>query len=110
MSVGSFVNSLLFSGYTGPDDGSGSFNLLSTVNSFIVKETTTAFSGSFVIASNFKNVSIASVGPNNGGTKFGIIYHALLTALSVKSPAFKFDPKGPAGQNMLSSDFYVKKV
>jgi Calx-beta domain len=110
VSVGSFVNSRLFAGYSGPDDGTGSFNLPSTIGSFTVKGKSAAFSDSFVIASNFKNVSLASVDPNNNGTKFGFVYHTLLNALAVKSPAFKFDPNGPAEQDMLSSDFEVKKV
>src|SRR5207253_1330751 len=56
MSVGSFVNSRLFAGYSGPDDGTGAFNLPSTVGSFMVTGKTNAFSESFLIAANFKNV------------------------------------------------------
>jgi hypothetical protein len=109
VSVGSFLGSELFAGYTGPVDGSGTFNSGSTITTFQVKGTTNAFAHSFVIASNFKNVTLASVDPNNGGTKFGFLYHTSMAALSVKNPAFKFDPKGAAEQD-LAPDFYVKKV
>jgi hypothetical protein len=110
VSVGSFVNSVLFAGYSGPDDGSGTFNLPSTVSSFTVTGKLNAFSHSFAIASNFKTVSLASVDPNNSGTKFGFVYHTSLKALSVKSTKFKFDLNGPPTQDMPSSDFEVKKL
>jgi hypothetical protein len=110
VSVGSFVNSRLFAGYTGADDGSGAFNLPSTVGSFTAKGPTSAFDNSFVIASSFKNVMLASVDPDNAGTKFGFVYHTSLRALSVRSTKFKFDPIGPPIQDMPSSDFEVKKL
>jgi hypothetical protein len=109
VSVGSFINSEFFAGYTGVDNGTGAFNLPTTIGSFRVEGKTAAFANSFVIASNYKNVLLASVDPNNGGTKFGFVYHRLLNALTVKASAFKFNPKGPAEQPLsLSSDFEVK--
>ena len=56
VSVGSFVDSELFAGYSGPTDGSGTFNLPSTIGTFKVTGRQAAFARSFVIASNFTNV------------------------------------------------------
>lgn len=110
VTVGSFVNSTLFAGYSGPTDGvGGSFNLPSTVGAFRVSGATNAFAHSFVIAANFNNVTLNSVDGNNGGTRFGFLYHDKLKGLTVKSPSFKFDPKGQGEQDLLPGDFYVKK-
>jgi hypothetical protein len=110
VAVGSFVDSELFAGYAGPADGSGAFNLPATVGSFTVKGKANAFARSSVVATNFGPVSLASVDPDNAGTKFGFVYHGLMKSLTVKSPAFQFDPKGPAEQDMAASDFCVRKV
>ncbi|HEX3149809.1 MAG TPA: Ig-like domain-containing protein [Gemmataceae bacterium] len=110
VSVGAFVDSRLFAGYTGPDDGSGTFNLPSTVGSFVVTGKTKAFAHSYAIASNFKNVVLTSVDADNAGTKFGFLFDTLMKSLTVKSPAFKFDPAGPVEQHMSLGDFFVKKV
>src|SRR5205085_590895 len=107
VSVGAFDNSRLFAGYT--DSGAGSFNLPSTIGLFAVTGKTNAFAHSFVYAANFKNVSLKSVNTDNGGTKFGVVYHTLLKVLSVKTPSFKFNTKGPATQDMPMSDFEVAK-
>ncbi|HEX3151269.1 MAG TPA: Ig-like domain-containing protein [Gemmataceae bacterium] len=109
VSVGSFLDSRFFAGYSGADGGSGSFNLPSTVGSFTVTAKGLAFAHSYVIATNFKNVTLVSANPVNGGTKFGVVYHGLLSGLSVKSQGFKFNLKGPAEQDPFG-DFYVKKV
>ncbi|HEX3151537.1 MAG TPA: Calx-beta domain-containing protein [Gemmataceae bacterium] len=108
VSVGSFINSELFAGYTGATDGSGNFNN-GTVNSFTVKGASNAFAHSYVLAANIKAVSLGSVDENNSGTKFGFLYHFLLKGLTVKSPAIKFDPVGP-GEQDFGPDFYIKKV
>jgi hypothetical protein len=115
VSVGAFVDSVLFAGYAGPADGSGTFNLPATVGSFVVRPPTKAapnneFAGSHVIAANFNTVSVGAVDPNVTGVKFGFIYHTALKALTVKTPKFKFIPKGPAVQDLPGTDFEVKKV
>ncbi|HEX3148071.1 MAG TPA: glycosyl hydrolase family 17 protein [Gemmataceae bacterium] len=109
VSVGSFDNSRLFAGYSGPDDGSGSFNLGSTIGSFTVTSKSGDFGHSNVIADKIGNVMLSSVNQVNGGVKFGFLYHSLLKSLLVKSPAFKFDPHGLDEQNPFG-DFDVKKV
>jgi hypothetical protein len=108
--AGSFVNSTLFAGYTGPNDGYGSYNLPSTIGPFRVTGAANAFSHSFVIAANFNNVTLSSVDPDDGGIKFGFLYHTKLKSLVVKSPSFVFNANGPAEQDMPLSDFYVKKT
>lgn len=107
VSAASFVNSRLFAGYSGPDDGTGAFNPPSTVSSFTVTGKTLAFAHSFVIAANFKNVSLASVDTDNGSTKFGFFFSSTVGRLTVRNPAFRFDP---LGANELGADFVVKKV
>jgi hypothetical protein len=110
VSVGSFIDSTLFAGYDGPTDGSMPFNLSSTVKSFIVTGKTNAFARSFVIATYFNTVSLASVDTTTNPTQFGFLYHGLLKSLTVRSTGFKFNPKGPVEQDMVASNFYVKKV
>lgn len=109
VSVGSFVNSLLLAGYSGPSDGTGSFNLPSTITSFTVTGTNAAFSHSNVIGSVIKTVSLASVDTTNPTLKNGFVFHNSLTSLYVKSTKFRFNPKGAATQAMPSSGFEVKK-
>ncbi|HEX3151732.1 MAG TPA: Calx-beta domain-containing protein [Gemmataceae bacterium] len=108
--VGSFVNSTLFAGYSGPTDGTGVFNLPSTVGTFTVTGQLKAFAHSFVIATNFGNVSLATVDTDNSGVKFGFLYHTNVKALKVKSTGFTFNPKGTPEQDMQPGDFYLKKV
>lgn len=110
ITVGSFVNSTLFAGYTGPTDGSGTFNLPSTIGTFTVSGASKAFAHSYVIATNFNNVSLATVDPDNSGTKFGFLYRTNMKALKVKSTGFIFNPVGTPEQDMQPGDFYVKKV
>jgi ELWxxDGT repeat protein len=110
VSVGAFLNSRLFAGYSGSDNGSDDFNLPSTIGSFVVTGKDKAFAHSFVVAYNFKNVSLASVDPDNSHVKFGFFFKNRMTTLAVKSTGFKFDAKGPPVQDMESSDFEVAKV
>jgi len=105
----SFVDSELLAGYAGSVEGSGAFNT-GTLGSFAVTGRADAFARSYLIASNMKTVSLASIDPGNGGTKFGVVFHTLLKSLSVRSPAFQFDPAGPTEQDLPSSDFWVRKA
>ena len=68
------------------------------------------FSQSFVIAANFGTISLGVVDPDNGGTKFGFVYHTALKALTVKNPKFRFDPAGLAVQDLTPGNFEVKKL
>jgi hypothetical protein len=106
--VGSFVDSELLAGYAGPADGSGTFNLPSTVKSFVVTGKADGFANSFVLASTFNSVTLASVKTDNGGTAFGFRADTAVKKLAVTTLKFKYDPKGPATQ--ATGDFDVRVV
>jgi uncharacterized membrane protein YgdD (TMEM256/DUF423 family) len=72
VSVGSFVDSTLFAGYSGPDDGLGFFNLKATVGSFRVTAKSNGFANSYVIADTIKTAFLTSVNTGNGGSPFGL--------------------------------------
>jgi hypothetical protein len=112
VSVGAFVNSRLFASYSGPDDGSGTFTAGGDIGTFTVTGKTNSFAHSFVIASNFKNVSIASMDPDNGGTKFGIVADNAVKALTAANGTtkFKYNAKTPGTQDFNGTDFEVKIV
>jgi Calx-beta domain len=107
VSVGSFVNSHLFAGYSGPDNGSGSFNLPSTVSSFIVAGKKDAFDNSYVLATNFLSVQLASVKTDNGKTKFGFLADNAIRKLTIKNPAFKYVTGGSITQGELDFEAYI---
>ncbi|HVK13275.1 MAG TPA: ELWxxDGT repeat protein [Gemmataceae bacterium] len=86
VTAGSFVNSRLFAGYSGPDNGSGAFGRPSTVGTFRVTGTAAAFAGSWVIASVFNTVDLASVDPDNGGAPFGFAAADTVRSLLVRAP------------------------
>jgi hypothetical protein len=109
VSFGTFAGSRLLAGYTGPTDGSGTFNLPSTVKSFAVTGATNAFADSYVIATNFKNVMLASAKTDNGGTPDGFVFHTLFGGLAVKSPKLSYN-KTAGGTQVLQGDLEVKKV
>jgi exo-beta-1,3-glucanase (GH17 family) len=109
VSVGSFLNSRLFVGYFGADNGSDTFNLLSTIGSFTVANKSGGFAHSYVIADKIGTVLLASIDSFNGGMKFGVFYQTRLKSLIVRAPSFKFDPNGPDEQGKLP-DFVVKNV
>ncbi|HEX3147588.1 MAG TPA: ELWxxDGT repeat protein [Gemmataceae bacterium] len=109
ISVGSFTDSRLLAGYTGPDDGAGSFNLPSTIGSFVVLGKSKAFANSFVIAYSFKKVSLSSVDADNSGTKFGFVFHSTFGGLSVKNPKLTYD-RAAGGTQLLTGDFEVRQI
>lgn len=102
VAVGSFWNSRLDAGYTGPDDGSGTFDLPSAIGTFTVASKTNGFASSNVIATTINSVILASVNPDNGGTPFGFTADKALRALVVTSPTqkFKFHPNAASPQTL----------
>ena len=67
------------------------------------------FQRSHVIASIFKGVTLASVDPTNGGTKFGVIAGDAIQSLTVAEPQrLRFDPTNLNPQGF--GDFEVKIV
>lgn len=111
VNVGSFVNSRLFAGYTGPDNGTGTFTTASTIGPFIVKSKTDGFANSYVIATNFKNITLASADTTNGGTKFGFVYKTNFAGLTLKvgTVTKKYD-KVLGGTQDIEGDLRVTKV
>lgn len=111
VNVGSFVNSRLFAGYTGPDDGSGTFSAAATVGPFIVKNKTDGFANSHVIATNFKFITLASADVDNSNTPFGFVYRTNFAGLSVKvgTVTKKYD-KVLGGTQTIEDDLRVAKV
>jgi hypothetical protein len=98
--VGSFLSSQLFAGYSGPDNGSGTFTSPGTVGSFTVTGSTDAFAQSYVIASNFLNVKLTSANTSNAGTKFGFLAHESIKHLSIANPAFHYISGGSITQGI----------
>jgi parallel beta-helix repeat protein len=109
VSFGSFLNSRLFAGYSGLDDGSTPFNLSSTIGSFTVTGKDKAFAKSYVIASNILGASLKSADTANGGTKFGFVFNSTFKKLTVGTPKLKYDAK-LGGTQVLQADLQVKKV
>ncbi|HEX3150424.1 MAG TPA: choice-of-anchor Q domain-containing protein [Gemmataceae bacterium] len=108
-SVGAFRDSRLFAGYSGPDDGSGAFNLPASVTTFTVTGKTDGFQNSRVIATSFKTVTLTSLDSTNGNNEFGFYADTAVGSLKVVGPtAFKYDPKNPAPQG--PDDFKVRIV
>jgi hypothetical protein len=96
VSVGGFENSHLFAGYIGPDDGSAPFNT-GTVGAFTVravKGATNQFAQSFVIAQNFKTVSLATA-DTAAGPDFGFVFEGTFGSLTLAA--------SPTGKKVLKN-------
>jgi hypothetical protein len=110
VTVGSFINSRLFAGYSGPDNGSGAFNLAATIGKFTATNATTSFAHSFVIGTNFKQASkLASVDTANGGTKFGFVFHGTYGGLNLPSLKLHYNTK-TQGTQTFGGDLEVLKL
>jgi len=114
VSVGSFVNSDLFAGFspTGPSPFTGTFSGKFTVGPFLVKATTGGFEDSYVVATSIKNVTLASAVTDNSGTPFGFEFHGsaggTFGGLTVKNPKLTYDKK-IGGTQVLQGDLEVLK-
>lgn len=108
VTVGAFRNSRLFAGYSGANDGSGTFGVDATLNSFRSIGKTDGFQNSWVIATSFKTVHIANLDATNAGIKFGFYADKSLGAITVLEPPFKYDPSQPTPQGI--GDFEVNIV
>jgi hypothetical protein len=105
VTAGTFVNSNLYAGYNAT---LGTFTGR-TVGKFTVTGKTDGFRNSFVYATNFKGVTLASVTQDNGGTPFGFTADGAVTALSVTAPKFKYNPKDATNPQGIG-DFEVRIV
>ena len=107
--VGAFRDSRLFAGYTGADDGSGTFNFPATVNTFRTTSKTDVFENSRVIANKFKTVTITNLDSTNSSNKFGFYADTSLGAITVTGPTkFKYIAELQAPQGV--GDFEVRIV
>jgi hypothetical protein len=104
-----FRDSRLFAGYTGADDGSGTFDPVGSIGSFQVRAAADGFANSHVIASSIRNVSLSSVDADNDRTEFGFVADVSIGRVKVKSPAFSFVPRID-GTSKVLGDFEVKVV
>jgi FG-GAP-like repeat/Calx-beta domain/Bacterial Ig-like domain len=107
--VGAFRDSLLSAGYTGADDGTGTFNSASTVNLFRSTSKTDGFENSRVIATNIRSALIRSLDSNNSGNQFGFYADGSIGKVRVVGPtAFQYDASllGPP----FLADFWVMIV
>lgn len=108
VSATSFTGSTLLAGYSGPEDGTGTFDVAATVKSFLIKGDNNAFSDSNVIASTFRNVSLRTIGLLNGGTPFGFYADNAINKLVYGKPVlFMYRAGDPDAQ---INDFVVKVV
>jgi predicted outer membrane repeat protein len=87
-----FTGSTFFAGYDGPDDGSGEFSALATINSFQIIGATGLVADSSVIATTLKSVVLKSVLGDNNDDPFGFIADDSINFLKVLSTGFVYDP------------------
>jgi hypothetical protein len=101
-----FVDSHLFAGYAGPDDGGGEFSVTpATIRSFRVTGPADAYANSTVIASVLKTAVLKSVRGANAHP-FGFIANDSITRLRVLSNDFVYDRFWPLPQGF--DDFEVR--
>jgi hypothetical protein len=116
VTVYGFKNSRLFGGYTGADDGTGTFNLAipTTLASFrslanAKQGLTGAFENSSIIASIINAATLATVTVNNGGSDpFGIYADVRYTLVSILDTKQKLLGKNTT--SFTDQDFNVKIV
>ena len=106
--VGAFRDSRLLAGYTGPDDGTGTFNFPATVTTFRSLGQLDGFQNSRVIATSFMFVTITNLDITNP-TPFGFYADTSLGSITVIGPIpFKYDRTILAPQGI--GDFEVMIV
>jgi hypothetical protein len=106
VTVGSFRNSRLFAGYTGADDGTGTFALPATVGNFRSTGRLHGFQDSRVIATNIKLMTITNLDSDNSDSEFGVYADTSVGAISVVGPTvFKYNPLDSSPQGV--DDFWV---
>jgi hypothetical protein len=120
VSAMTFKDSLFFAGYDSATDGSSAFPVAATVSSFKVigvKGGVDEFANSYVVATNFNNVSLNSVDKTNTGTpigiqapQFGIVADGLVTTLKIGTAVFYTAKADPGNLGKVDGDFAVKIV
>lgn len=108
VAVLAFRDSRLFAGYTGGDDGTGTFNRPATVSMFKSTGTANGFQNSRVIAARFQAVTITNLDSTNPAN-FGFYADTSVAALKVVGPTpFTYDPTFSGWQGV--DDFEVLVV
>lgn len=107
VSVQNFRDSNLFVGYTGPVDGSGTFDSFGTLTKFTTTGLTDSFQNSNVIAVNVGDVTLRSIDTTNP-TKFGVIGGDFIKTVKSTTPVFAYNVLGSGTQGV--GDFEVKLV
>ena len=107
--VGAFRDSRLFVGYTGADDGSGTFVVPATLTTFRSTGPADGFQNSRVVATDFKTVVIRNLDATNDDEKFGFYANDSLGSITVIGPTkFRYDPGLPTPRGV--GDFEVMIV
>jgi extracellular elastinolytic metalloproteinase len=104
--AGAFRNARLYAGYTGADDGLGTFTKAATIGSFRITDEVWGFENSTVIATQFNTVFIQSLVADNGGDKFGFVANDGVNKLTVMLPDPYVYPSGLVSPG----DFEVRVV
>jgi hypothetical protein len=110
--VGAFRDSRLFAGYTGADDGSGTFTERATVTTFRANGKFDDFQNSRVIATAFKSVGITNYfNSPDVNTEFGIYADVSLGLVNVMSPVkWAYNATLPTPQGLGIGWFVVQIV
>ena len=108
VSAARFLDSRLFAGYDGPDDGSGEFSAPATIKLFRVTGATDAFADSTVVASILKSVILKSVQFENDDEPFGFVADVSINVLKVLSTGFVYDRFDPLTQGF--NDFEIRAL
>jgi len=85
VTVGAFVDSHLFAGYTGPLGGGGTYLPGATVTLFQTTSKAGTFANSSVAADVVKTVSLWKADGPNGGNKFGVFADTSIGTVKVRS-------------------------
>ncbi len=102
--VGSFVDSHLFAGFTGSLDGVGTYTPGATIKLFQTTSKSGTFANSSIAADVVKTVSLWNVDSGNGGDKFGVFADTSISTVRIRSSGKLF--RNPTDDGI--DDFEVK--
>lgn len=103
------VDSHVYVGYTPTDPNiplaGGTFVPSLRLGSLQIKAKVNGLANSFAVAAQIGKIAPTSVQTNNIGVPFGVLANESISAVTVKTPAFKWSPTGATDQS--SGDFHV---
>jgi hypothetical protein len=106
VTVGSFVDSHLFAGFSGSLDGVGTYTPGATITLFKTTSKSGTFANSSVVADAVKTVSLWAVETVNGGNAFGVFADTSIATVKIRSTGKVF--KDPTDDGI--DDFRIKVV